>query len=246
MTIARTLIPAIGLALLIPASWAAALGADGESRRPLIFSDDFENGSGRWQSPDPSAFRIEAFEGGQVLHQFRQSKVQTPVRSPFNRAVIRDVVVGSFRLDVKFRSTARDYPHRSLCLFFGYQDPAHMYYVHFGQRADDHANNIFIVNEAPRLKIATETTTGTPWDNEWHRARIIRDIDSGRIEVYFDDMTKPAMTAVDKTFTWGRIGLGSFDDTGMFDEVRLSGDLISPPNDATRGPAATKAAATEE
>src|SRR5690606_652724 len=102
-------------------------------RWPVVFSDDFEHGLGRWQSPDPSAFRITKEGGNQVLDQFRQSHVLTPVRSPFNRAVVKDVVVGSFQMDVKLKSTARDYPHRSLTLFFGYQDPAHLYYVHFGQ-----------------------------------------------------------------------------------------------------------------
>lgn len=196
---------------------------------PLVFSDDFEHGLSRWQSPDPSAFRLTAEGTGQVFDQFRQAKVLTPVRSPFNRAVVRDVVVGSFQLDVKLCSTARDYPHRSLCLFFGYQDPAHLYYVHLGQKTDDHANQIFIVNDAPRVKISTETTPGTPWDDAWHRARITRNVDAGEIAVYFDDLTTPAMRAVDKTFAWGRVGVGSFDDTGVFDEFELRGELIGGP-----------------
>jgi hypothetical protein len=36
-------------------------------------------------------------------------------------------------------------------------------------------------------------------------------------------MTKPILTAVDKSFTSGRIGVGSFDDTGRFDDLRLLG-----------------------
>ncbi len=196
-----------------------ASGRDAAHGR-LVFSEDFSAGATRWRSPDPSAFLIETDGNDHVLHQFRQSRVRTPVRSPFNRAVCREQV-GSFTLDVDLKSTARDYPHRSLCLFFGYQDPAHFYYVHFGQRTDDHANQIFIVNEAPRTKISTATTSGTPWDDQWHHARIVRDVESGSIEVYFDDMTKPVMTATDRTFTRGAIGIGSFDDTGMFRRVEL-------------------------
>ncbi len=44
----------------------------------------------------------------------------------------------------------------------------------------------------------------------------------GTIEVYFDDMKTPVMTATDKTFAWGRVGLGTFDDTGDWDDVKLS------------------------
>ena len=194
---------------------------------PLVFTEDFEKEIGnRWVQSDPNAWRIETQDGNRVYAQFQQSNVKTPVRSPFNRALVSDVVVGSFIYDVRFQSTARDYPHRSLCLFFGYQDPAHMYYVHFGQRTDDHANQIFIVNDAPRTKISTSTTAGTPWDDEWHRARITRDVETGKIEVYFDDFEKPIMTATDKTFQWGQVGIGSFDDTGRFDRIRLYGELV--------------------
>lgn len=197
---------------------------------PLLFHDDFSAAeTSRWEPSDPNAWKLIDQAGNQVFQQFAQSQVKTPVRSPFNRCVLKDVLVGDFVLDLKFQSTARDYPHRSLCLFFGYQDPAHMYYVHFGQKTDDHANQIFIVNNEPRTKISTKTTEGTPWDNAWHHARIVRKVETGLIEVFFDDMETPAMTAVDKTFTWGQVGIGSFDDTGNFDDVRLYGVKVTRP-----------------
>jgi hypothetical protein len=193
---------------------------------PLLAHADFEDGkSDKWQPSDPAAWKLEEVAGNKVLSQFAQSKVQTPVRSPFNRSVIKDLSVSDFVLDLKLQSTARDYDHRSLCLFFGYQDPAHMYYVHFGKKTDDHANQIFIVNNEPRKKISTETTPGTPWDDQWHHARIVRHIETGSIEVFFDNMEKPVMKAVDKTFTWGQVGVGSFDDTGRFDQILVYGKM---------------------
>ena len=50
---------------------------------------------------------------------------------------------------------------------------------------------------------------------------------SGRIEIYYDDMKTPVMTATDKTFTWGQVGIGSFDDTGRFDNVYLFGNPVN-------------------
>jgi hypothetical protein len=197
---------------------------------PLLFHDDFSGpDTARWEPSDPKAWKLVDQNRNKVFNQFAQSKVETPVRSPFNRCVLKDLIVGDFVLDVKLQSTARDYPHRSLCLFFGYQNPAHMYYVHFGQKTDDHANQVFIVNNEPRKKISTKTTDGTPWDNEWHHARIVRKVASGEIAVFFDDMEKPVMTAVDKTFTWGQVGIGSFDDTGNFDDVRVYGVKVTKP-----------------
>ena len=129
--------------------------------------------------------------------------------------------VSDFVLETKVLSTKPDYAHRDMCLFFGYQDPAHFYYVHLGKRTDDHANQIFIVNGAPRLKISTKTTAGTDWDDKWHTVRIVRRVKDGDIAVYWDDMQTPIMTATDKTFVWGRVGIGSFDDIGDFDDVKV-------------------------
>ena len=198
---------------------------------PLVYRDDFETGdpSTRWQPSDGNAWKLIEQNGNKVWSQYQHIETKTPVRSPFNRSVVRDLIVGSCVLDLQLQSTARDYPHRSLCLFFGYQDPSHMYYVHLGQKSDDRANQIFIVNSEPRKKISTKTTEGTKWDNAWHHVRLVRDVESGKIEVFFDDMKEPAMTAVDKTFTWGQVGIGSFDDTGNFDDVLVYGNKVAKP-----------------
>jgi hypothetical protein len=145
------------------------------------------------------------------------------VRAPFNRNLIKGVTVGDFQLDVDLQSTARDYPNRSLCLFFGYRDPEHMYYVHFGRKASDTSNQVFIVNGADRAPISTHTNAGTRWDQAWHHARVVRKVEDGSIRVFFDDMTSPSMTASDTTFDSGQVGIGSFDDTGRFDNVRMVG-----------------------
>ena len=189
----------------------------------LIYQHDFQDGQAeRYQPTDVSAWKLQAEGDNQFLALTKKhSNFSPPFRSPLNRTLIRDLEVSSFVMDIRFQSTIADYPHRSLCLFFGYQDDAHLYYVHFGKRTDDHANQVFIVNGAPRVKISTKTTAGTPWTDEWHRARIVRDVGSGEITVYFDDLKTPIMTAVDRTFVKGRLGFGSFDDIGNFDDVKI-------------------------
>lgn len=203
---------------------------DVPTKLPLLFCDDFQSGTSEsWSPGDPAAWKMTRLGDNIVLEQFQQSQVENPVRSPFNRSLLKDVLVGDFVLDLKFQSTKKDYGHRDLCLFFGFQDPSHLYYVHFGKKTDDHANQIFIVNGKPRSKISTKTTAGTDWDDEWHHARIIRKVDSGSIEVFFDNMKTPVMTATDTTFQWGQIGIGSFDDTGRFDDIYLFGEKVTRP-----------------
>lgn len=217
------------LASCVAASLGLFLCGAGFAAGPaLVFRDDFENGADHWRPTDEDAWRVAATPEGKVYELFKSSNYKPPYRSPLNFALLRDVYLGDFVLEAKIKSTARDYDHRDLCLVFGYVDPAHFYYVHFGKKADDHANQVFIVNDAARKKISTESTPGTAWTNDWHQVKLVRKIEDGAIEVYFDDLEKPVMRANDKTFVKGRIGIGSFDDTGQFDDIRIHGKLLAP------------------
>ncbi len=189
---------------------------------PLAYRTDFSSADD-WEPTDPSAWRVTE-DGAYDLH--KKSKYRPPQRSPYNVSLLKGVRVGDFILDVRLRSTHKDYNHRDLCLFFGWQDPEHFYYVHLGKRADDHANSVFLVDGKPRVSIADWRTDGTPWTDDWHRARVIRR--GAQIEVYFDDMDTPAMTAQSDRFGAGRVGLGSFDDKGRFDDFALWGVLQTP------------------
>lgn len=197
-----------------------------EQKLPLLFEDDFEKGADRWEPGDPQAWRISQKAGSKVFEQYQQSKVKTPHRSPFNYALARDLVVGDFVLTAKVLSTAKDGAHRDMCLFWGWQDPAHHYYVHISKQMDDRAHQIFIVDGKDRVKISKTTTKGVIWGDGWHQVKIVRTVADGAITAYFDDMSTPIMTAVDRTFTWGRVGIGSFDDTGMYDDIKIHGNRV--------------------
>jgi len=54
--------------------------------------------------------------------------------------------------------------------------------------------------------------------------KIYRNIETGEIKAYIDNLDIPILTAVDTTFKCGKIGLGSFDDTGAFKLFRLWGN----------------------
>jgi hypothetical protein len=198
---------------------------DAAGDMPLVFRADFagDNATKGWSFTDPGAWRVAEVEGNRVLEQHRASRYEPPVRSPLNIALMPDSDVGDFVLDLKVRSTTRDYGHRDVCLFFGYQDPSHYYYTHLGKEADEHAHSIFLVDGKPRVSIARERTSGTPWTDGWHHVRIVRKVEPGTIEVFFDAMDQPIMRAEDRTFTHGRVGVGTFDDTGQFDLVQLWG-----------------------
>src|SRR5262245_21156774 len=148
-------------------------------------------------------------------------------RSPFHIALIADKVFGDFILDADLQSTVKPYPHQDMCLFYGFTSPERFYYTHLAVAADPHAHNIFLVNDAPRTAIAKVTTKGITWnEGKWHKVRIARAASAGTIQVYFDDITKPIMKAEDKTFAKGHVGVGSFDDTGRIDNIRVWGRAV--------------------
>ena len=145
-------------------------------------------------------------------------------RSPFHIALLADRQFTDFVLDCELQSTIAPYGHQDMCLFFGFTDPQKFYYVHIARAADMNAHNVFIVNDAPRKNFAAETTKGVDWkEKTWHKVRITRDTATGKIEVFFDDLTKPVMKAEDKTFGTGWIGFGSFDDIGRVRNIKISG-----------------------
>jgi len=229
---------ALGLCLAFcvgGSAWAA------EGELPLLFKDDFERGMDHWKTSDPrgaeSVWKIidVGRPGGHALRVTGTSKYQPPHRSPHSIALLKDVVVGDFELTARVQETnVNAGPHRDLCIFWGYQDPSHFYYVHFGAKADPHACQIFIVNDAPRKMITVDQAKGTPWTEGWHQVKVMRNVENGTMEVYFDDMEKPLMTARDKTFAWGQVGVGTFDDHGNFDDIELRGERVEKPATASR------------
>jgi hypothetical protein len=237
---------------LIVVGIARSLPAD-EPQLPLLLQEDFESGMARWQPTDAdlasSVWRIElrgaggspaskvpvtkageptaATANNYVLRVTGQSKYEPPHRSPHSIVWLKDIVVKDFVLTARVQNTRPDAgDHRDLCLFWGYQDPAHYYYVHLGAKPDPNACQIFIVNGAPRTAITVDKAKGTPWTNGWHNVKVVRRAADGTMAVYFDDMQKPLMTARDTTFGAGRIGLGTFDDHGNFDDVTLRGERV--------------------
>ena len=190
---------------------------------PLVFSEDFEKGRERWETTDEKSWTHREIEENKVFGiSRRQSSYKTKVRSPYHIALIKGLELSDFVMTFRVRSTKDTGGHRDCCVFFNHQDETNFYYTHLGANPDPHSGQIMIVKDAPR-KAITQNKNKTPWDDQWHNVKLVRDSKKGTIEIYFDDMKKAHMSAVDKTFGKGRIGLGSFDDMNDFDDIKIWG-----------------------
>jgi hypothetical protein len=113
---------------------------------------------------------------------------------------------------------------RDMCVLFHYRDPTHFYYVHFAGSSDDVHNIIGLVDGADRIKINAEPAGASAFrltDRAWHTFKVTCDARTGEIRAFLDDMTAPILTARDRTLGHGLVGVGSFDDTGAFDDLEL-------------------------
>jgi hypothetical protein len=145
-------------------------------------------------------------------------------RRPAALAILKGEPLSDLTFRLELRSTAPvDLAVRDVQLIVGYQSPSQFYYVHLSAKTDAVHNGIFLVNNADRVRIDLPTSKPHLLDQEWHRVRLERNVSTGRIDVFFDDHAAPILSAVDTTLTWGRTGVGSFDETGEFRNIEVTG-----------------------
>jgi hypothetical protein len=221
-------------ALLATALACAAIAAHADDSGipadyKLLYSQDFltPDAIADFVFTDPAVWKITDGDGKQALELTRQSTYKPAVRSPVNIALVKGKVFGDFIVEAQCLQTGKEYGHRDMVVFYGFQSPTRFYYTHIATAADDHAHNCFIVNDAPRVKFAGDVTKGVNWGlGIWHKVRLERKVSDGTVRVFFDDMSKPIMTAEDKTFGPGFLGFGSFDDTGKIANIRVWGKSV--------------------
>jgi hypothetical protein len=216
-----------------PTAAPAARPAPGKPDLPegwrLLYSQAFDQEAalGDFEFSDPKQWRWTPRDGDGCLEALPKGTYRPKLRSPFVIALLRDRVFRDFILEADLLQTSKEYGHRDMCLFFGFEAVARYYYAHLGTRHDTASHNVMIVNEAPRKAVTAKATAGVNWGKDvWHRVRIVRKTAPGTVEVYFDDMAQPAITAEDKTFLAGRVGAGTFDDCGLVDNLRIWGPAV--------------------
>ena len=213
------LLAAVGLiaSYAVPALAAAPCG--GTRTASISIQHNFNRGNLKaWEMPFPEDWEILKEGDLHYLHMKRNRSPELP-RHPVQFARLKGVKVGSFTLNVKVRREGG-----SMLVVFNYVDPLHFYYVHLSENPGTQIsvhNGIFSVDGGPRRRIAgLEASPALP-DRSWHDVRIVRNVPTGSIQVFLDNQTVPRFSVVDRTFTCGQVGLGSFDEMGDFAQFQL-------------------------
>jgi hypothetical protein len=193
----------------------------------LVYEQSFndQNSINDFHYTQRNKWLLSKGKSGNALEFTGISDYAPPFRSPHTIGLIKNLKLGNFVLEAELLQTGKEYGHRDMCIVFGFKDPSHFYYTHIATKMDDNAHQIMLVNGAPRTKISSFTTEGIDWGQEqWHRVRVERDLNAGTIKIFFDG--KLIEEANDKTFDFGSVGFGSFDDSGKIDNIKIWSDQV--------------------
>jgi hypothetical protein len=120
---------------------------------------------------------------------------------------------------------------RSLVLIYAWQDEAHYNYAHISSDPAEKVhvhNGMFHVFGGERVRISLLEGPPSLPRQEWTPVRLVFDGDSGRCIVEVNGRRNPSLEAVDLSLRFGRVGLGSFDETGSFRKIRIRGKTRPP------------------
>lgn len=116
---------------------------------------------------------------------------------------------------------------KSLILIYGWQDPNHYNYAHISSdaaRAVNVHNGMFHVFGGERVRISSLDGPGSFVPGaSWTPVKLEFDGETGRCQVEVNGKRNPSLEAVDLSLRSGRVGLGSFNETGSYRNVRITG-----------------------
>ncbi len=173
-----------------------------------------------WTVPLAQDWKVSEDAASPMLQLLVGREPKPGPRRPAQFALMEMPAARQVTLDADVRPTKR-----SLMIVYAYQDPAHFNYVHF---STDTAmkqvvhNGVFHVYGGERVRISPATGAAAfSAINQWFHIRVNWDGRIGEVQGFVDGVALPALHAVDLSLSKGKVGIGSFDETGDFKNVTV-------------------------
>jgi hypothetical protein len=190
----------------------------------LTFAADSLNIFGyTWTVPNSADWKIENGRDSSPVLRLLVGREPLPgPRRPYQFAVACTPAFEKVEVEADLQPTKR-----SLMIVFAYHDPSHFDYAHLStdaaQKQPVH-NGVFHVYGGERVRISRETGPAAfPAVDRWYRVKLNYDGKTGEINVTVDGHAVPALHAFDLSLGAGQVGIGSFDETGDFKNVKITG-----------------------
>lgn len=186
----------------------------------LVASDKIDVFDRSWVVPSAQDWKVTEDSGSPMLQLLVGREPAPGPRRPGQFALMEMTPVSQVTMEADVRPTKR-----SLIIVYAYQDPAHFDYVHFSvDTAVKQAvhNGVFHVYGGERVRIsARDGAAAFGSINRWFHIKVQWDGSTGEVRGFVDGQAVPALHAVDLSLTKGRVGIGSFDETGDFKNVKV-------------------------
>lgn len=177
----------------------------------------------QWLVPNATEWRLDTEKGEPVLHLLvGHDPPSTGPRRPFQFAIADAPEYQNVTVEGDLRPGVR-----SMMIVFAYHDAAHFDYAHLS--TDSAAkqpvhNGVFHVYGGERVRISAEAGPAAFSEiNQWHHVVLNYSAKSGEVNVSVDGNPIPALHAVDLSLGPGKVGIGSFDETGDFKNIKITG-----------------------
>ena len=188
-----------------------------------VFPQNTLNVFGRdWSVQAIADWKVIEEDGNQVLQLVQHRGPLPGPRRPIQFALALTQDFSQVNVEADVRPLGK-----SLIIVFAYRDPAHFDYAHLsadtGIKEPVH-NGVFHVFGGERVRISNQSGPAAFQETgRWYHVVLTHDGNSGVVRVSVDGHSIPALYAVDLSLTAGKVGIGSFDETGDFKNVKLKG-----------------------
>jgi hypothetical protein len=188
----------------------------------LTAADNLEIFGHQWTVPNASDWSTGEEAGSPVLHLVTGRNPLPGPRRPFQFALADTPPFRKVTIEADAKPLGR-----SVMLVFAYRDPAHFDYAHFsidtGIKQPVH-NGVFHVYGGERVRISSpDGPSAFQTNKRWYHIKLVWDGSTGNVQGSVGGREIPALHAVDLSLREGKIGIGSFDETGDFKNVKITG-----------------------
>lgn len=199
-----------------------ALAAFGQPKLPKEAPRESIQALGyRWDVQSAGDWEIAKIDGIDTL-RLRKSGEPTIPRRPTKFAIADTEPFSKVTIEVEMRRQGG----KSLIIVYGWQDPNHWNYAHIsadeGKQIHVH-NGMFHVFGGERVRISSLEGPNSLPTEDWAKVKLVFDGETGRCYAEVNGKRNPSLEAVDLSLRWGKIGLGSFNETGDFRNLKITG-----------------------
>jgi len=198
----------------------AAAGVSGT----VLVREDFAVSTGSMEAVAGGAWGVSS--GRYVLSDPDDGGEELPNA---NLAVAGPVVTGDFTLTALASATATDSPFNDFSVVFGYRDPENYWFASFSEGNDPNTSGVFRVEGGSRRELADITSPVVA--GAVYPVRVERQ--GSALRVFRGGEQVAAVT--DAASTDGRVGFGSRNDGGTFDELVVTGPAPAPRPEERKG-----------